>query len=103
MHSIDIDNAQRRRPRAQDRPDGRGRAVLSRIGTLRLLLPDAREPNTYSYMSDTAKTVTLTLRVLPEDRTALERAAKRDDRSVSSIVRIIIAEWRAKQRPEKRT
>ena len=54
-------------------------------------------------MSDTAKTVTLTLRVLPEDRTALERAAKRDDRSVSSIVRIIIAEWRAKQRPEKRS
>ena len=53
-------------------------------------------------MNEPLKTITLTLRVLPEDRAALERVAQRDDRSVSSLVRIILAEWRTKQRPEKK-
>ena len=37
------------------------------------------------------------LRLETEDRVALERAAKDDDRSISSMVRIIIADWLKKR------
>jgi uncharacterized protein (DUF1778 family) len=50
-------------------------------------------------MGTSQKVASLTLRLAPDDRAALERAAKREDRSVSAIVRIIIRDWRAAQRP----
>jgi len=49
------------------------------------------------------KAAYLTVRVLPEQRRALERAAKREDRSISSVVRALIEDWRAKQQNTQRS
>jgi hypothetical protein len=40
-----------------------------------------------------AKTLPVSFRFLPEVKEALERAAKEDDRSVSSMVERILATW----------
>jgi uncharacterized protein (DUF1778 family) len=54
------------------------------------------------HMTLAQKTASLSIRILADDRRALERAASREDRSVAAVVRRILAEWRATQQPEKR-
>lgn len=48
------------------------------------------------YISGMAKTDTLGVRLDPNEKAALERAAAADDRPVSALARKIIAEWLAK-------
>ena len=52
--------------------------------------------HTLSYVSDMA-TQTFSIRMTDEERQALERAAKADDRPVASLARKIISDWLRKQ------
>jgi uncharacterized protein (DUF1778 family) len=46
------------------------------------------------------KTANLHLRLEPDERDALEAAARADDRTVSQLARKIISEWLAKHAPK---